>query len=119
MPHFGTPIEPLPIRTLNQFRYLCATFALAFLAGGLAAAQNAQPQATPTQTTGNIPSTAPQTEQVLPSYEGQHVTTVELAGQPNLDTAAFVPLLAQHAGEPFSLAKVNQTIAALKRSGKF
>src|SRR5262249_12792325 len=55
---------------------------------------------------------------VLPSYEGQRVMSVELAGQPGLDPKTLMPLLAQKEGEPFSQAKVDQSIAALKRSGK-
>jgi outer membrane protein assembly factor BamA len=58
-------------------------------------------------------------KEVLPSYEGQNVTYVELAGQPNLDTKQFLPLLAQKANQPFSQAKVDQSIAALKKTGRF
>ena len=32
------------------------------------------------------PATAPQTAEVLPSYERQNVVSVELAGQPDLNT---------------------------------
>ena len=42
---------------------------------------------------------------------------VELAGQPNLDSNKFWPLLSLQAGEPFSQAKADQSIAALKNSG--
>ena len=55
----------------------------------------------------------------MPSYEGQNVSIVEIAGQPNLDTARLTPFLAQRAGQPFSQAKVDQTIAALKHAGPF
>ncbi len=65
------------------------------------------------------PKTAPQTKQVLPSYEGQRVTTVELAGQPDLDTSKLKPLLQQRDGEPFSQEKVDASIAALKKTGRF
>ncbi len=65
------------------------------------------------------PQTAPQIEKILPSYQGQHVTTVELAGQPNLNTAPLLPLLAQKPGTPFSEAEVKQTQAALQRTGRF
>ncbi|MGE5205588.1 MAG: POTRA domain-containing protein [Chlamydiota bacterium] len=68
---------------------------------------------------GEPPQTSRFTEEVLPSYEGQNVTSVELAGRPDLDPAAFAPLLAQRAKQPFSSAKVKQSIAALKRTGKF
>jgi len=44
---------------------------------------------------------------------------VELAGRPDVDTKSLLPLLAQKAGEPFSQAKVDASIAALQRTGKF
>jgi outer membrane protein insertion porin family len=65
------------------------------------------------------PKTSRFTEEVLPSYEGQNVTSVELAGRPDLNPAPFERLLVQHAREPFSIAKVNQSAAALKHTGKF
>src|SRR3954468_16613000 len=80
----------------------------------LAAAQSG-PTATPQQ----APRTAPQVMATLPSYEGQNVTTVELAGQPGLRFADYEPLLAQKPGTPFTRAKVDQTIAALQRGGRF
>ena len=66
-----------------------------------------------------LPQTAPQVKRTLPSYEGQKVTTVELAGRPDLNTQELIPLLAQKPGEPFSQAKVDQSVAALKNSGQF
>jgi len=65
------------------------------------------------------PKTAPQTQAILSSYEGQTVTAVEIAGQPNLDTSKLAPTLEQHQGEPFSREKVDQSIATLKKEGKF
>ena len=64
------------------------------------------------------PSTAPQVREVLPSYEGQNVVSVEIAGRPDLDQQQLMPLIAQREGEPFSQAKIDQSIAALKSSGK-
>lgn len=64
-----------------------------------------------------VPQTAPQVQEALASYEGQHVATLELAGQPNLDVNKFLPLLSLKAGEPFEQAKADQSIAALKKSG--
>ncbi len=74
-------------------------------------------QTGPTATPPQAPRTAPQVKEILPSYEGQKVTSVELAGQPQLDTRKLVPLLAQRANEPFERAKVEQSIAALRRAG--
>jgi hypothetical protein len=56
---------------------------------------------------------------ILSSYEGQNVTAIEIAGRPNLDTSKLMPLLQQHAGEPFAREKVDQSIATLKSAGKF
>ena len=79
-------------------------FLIAFLITvGVLLAQNTQTvkppgyqnQPTPTQQPSETPKTAPQTRQVLPSYEGQTVTSVELAGQPDFDTKKLVPLLQQ------------------------
>jgi outer membrane protein assembly factor BamA len=58
-------------------------------------------------------------KQTLPSYEGQNVSSVELAGRPDIDLGKFTSLLAQREGQPFSQTKVNQTIAALKQTGQF
>jgi outer membrane protein insertion porin family len=66
-----------------------------------------------------LPKTAPQTQVILSSYEGQTVTAVEIAGRPNLDTGKLMPLLEQHAGEPFAREKIEQSIATLKKEGKF
>ena len=63
--------------------------------------------------------TAPQVKQVLPSYEGQNVSVIEVAGQPDLDQEQVLSLLAQKAGEPFSRAKVDESVAALKATGRF
>ena len=67
----------------------------------------------------NQPKTAPQTQAILSSYEGQSVTSVEIAGRPNLDTGKLLPLLPQRAGEPFAKDKVDQSIEALKKAGNF
>src|SRR5689334_12805549 len=76
-------------------------------------------QTGPTATPEQAPKTAPQVRQVLPSYEGQHVTTVELAGQPELNPQALLPLVSQRAGEPFSQSKVDASLAALQQKGGF
>ena len=81
------------------------------LSSGLAAQTTEKPS--------NQPRTAPQTQAILSSYEGQNVTAVEIAGRPDLDISKILPLLPQHAGEPFSKEKVDESIAALKKSGGF
>src|SRR5262249_28033559 len=55
----------------------------------------------------------------LLSYEGQTISSLELAGQPDLDPVELMPLLAQRSGDDFSIAKINQTLAALRSTGKF
>ena len=75
-------------------------------------------QAAP-KSASQAPQTAPATEQILASYEGQNVTSIEIAGRPDLSTSQFTPLLAQRAGTPFAREKINQTMAAIKSSGKF
>ena len=66
-----------------------------------------------------VPQTAPATQQLLSSYEGQNVTAVEIAGQPGTSKLQYQQLFVQHAGEPFSQDKVRQTVEALKATGKF
>ena len=71
------------------------------------------------QAKSETPKTSPQTKDILPSYEGQNVTAIEIAGQPDLRTSQFASSISQHAGEPFSAEKLNETIANLERTGKF
>jgi outer membrane protein insertion porin family len=65
------------------------------------------------------PKTSPLTAQILSSYEGQTVTSIELAGRPDIDTVRYSSSLIQQAGQPFSKQKLDETIAVLKRNGKF
>lgn len=61
-----------------------------------------------------IPKTAPQTEEVLSSYEGQKVTGVAIAGRPDATTAHYESVFVQKSGTSFSEESVRQTVAALK-----
>src|SRR5689334_970071 len=65
-----------------------------------------------------VPATAPQVQEVLPSYEGQTVVSIEIAGRPDLDQRQLMLLLAQRERQPFSRSKIDQSIAALKTSGQ-
>ena len=65
------------------------------------------------------PQTAPSTAQILSSYEGQNVVSVEIAGHPELNTAQFASAFVQKAGTPFSTDEVDKTAAAIKATGKF
>jgi len=55
----------------------------------------------------------------LLSYEGQTVSYVEVAGRPEINIEEFTKILAQHADEPFSAAKIEQSVLALQRAGQF
>jgi outer membrane protein insertion porin family len=65
------------------------------------------------------PRTAPASQAILSSYEGQTVVAIEVAGRPGFDSSKVIPMLAQHAGEPFSKEKIDQSVATLKSEGKF
>src|ERR1700735_3518787 len=102
-------LETLCLKT-RLFVILWAVSALA-LSAGLPAQETEQPS--------QQPKTAPASQAILNSYEGQKVTAVEIAGRPNLDTSKLLPLMQQHAGEPFSRDKIDQSITALKSAGNF
>ena len=70
-----------------------------------------------TATPEQAPKTAPQVQEVLPSYEGQNVTSLELAGRPDLNIQSLLPLLSQRAGEPFSL-RMPRSVAQKGHFGK-
>jgi outer membrane protein insertion porin family len=55
----------------------------------------------------------------ISSYEGQNVTSVEVAGRPDLPLDRFNSVLAPAAGEPFSLQKAQAAIQSLKAMGPF
>lgn len=104
----------IPRRTMRSLNLGCRSLSLCFLLTLSASAQVSQ-QAKEDQS----PRTAPQTEQVLSSYEGQKVTGIELAGRPDIDTTQYSSLFVQQPGAPFSIDQINRTIAALKSTGKF
>ena len=66
-----------------------------------------------------LPKTAPATELILSSYEGQNVTGIEIAGRPGLNVSQLTPLFALHAGQPFSTQKIEQTVDRDQNSGHF
>ena len=92
----------------------CKVLAAAWLLG-LCTGLQAQSPEPPSQ----LPKTPPNTASILSTYEGQNVTSIEIAGRPGLDTSKLTPLFQQKTGEPFSKQKVDETIAALKSAGKF
>jgi outer membrane protein insertion porin family len=77
------------------------------------------PAATPTPMPPGMPATSPDVEHALAAYEGQHVSSVELAGRPGLNTKELTPLLAQKPDEAFSQKLAEESVAALEQTGKF
>ncbi len=61
----------------------------------------------------------PGTAQSLDAFVGQTVSSIQLAGRPDLNDEELSPLFVQHAGEPFDTEKVEQTVAAIKATGRF
>jgi outer membrane protein assembly factor BamA len=57
--------------------------------------------------------------QILSSYEGQTVSSVDIAGRPELDASQFKSSFVQQQGQPFSREKVDETAVALKEAGNF
>jgi len=53
------------------------------------------------------------------NYEGERVTGVDLASRPGADVEYLRSLVAQQPEQPYSNAKVEQSIAALKGTGEF
>ncbi len=64
------------------------------------------------------PAPALQRTEIL-SYEGQNVSSVELAGRPDLKPGELMTLVTQRSGEPFSPSRIDETITGLKRTGLF
>jgi outer membrane protein insertion porin family len=86
------------------------------LSSGLAAQDTgAESGSAPAKT--SVPKTAP--GEMLSSYEGQSVSSIEFAGQPDLDPDRFSSMVDQKTGEPFSQQKVEQTATAIKSAGKY
>ena len=55
----------------------------------------------------------------MASYEGQRVASLILAGRPDLNVNDLMKVVTQKAGEPFSNAKIQQSINNLKHLGHF
>lgn len=103
----------VPMKCMSYFRLALLLLALVLhvSASGLSGADDRDAQ--------SLPRTTAATEQMLGSYEGQNVASIEIAGRPDLTTAQFKSAFAQKAGQPFSKEKVTQTAATLKARGDF
>src|SRR5215510_12194859 len=55
----------------------------------------------------------------LLSYEGQKISSVEFAGQPDLNADEMMPMAAIRSGDDFSASRIEQTLDAVRRTGKF
>jgi outer membrane protein insertion porin family len=98
-------------RAAHWLSAVATVCALAVAVPGL----HAQSGSAPDKQSTAKPATAPEAAaQILSSYEGQNVTAVEVAGRPQSSASEFEPMFAQKAAEPFSIDKVNATLAALK-----
>lgn len=53
------------------------------------------------------------------SYEGQKVSSVELAGRPDLNVKELQQLVTQSQGAPYLQKNIDESIAALKKAGNF
>jgi outer membrane protein assembly factor BamA len=56
---------------------------------------------------------------MLSPYEGQKVSSIQVAGQIDVNAEKFAPQFVQKPGEPFSEQNVQQTAAAIQSAGKF
>jgi outer membrane protein insertion porin family len=106
-------------RAAVSLRIVClsATFLLAAIAS-LEAMPQAEDKAA--QRAANQPiGTDATRDQMFASYDGQNVSSVEVAGRPDFNSSAYSSLFVQKPGEPFSQEKVKQTATAIKSAGKF
>ena len=53
------------------------------------------------------------------AYDGQNVSSVSLIANPHRDLSSLIPLVTQPAGSPYSDAKIQETVRALKQAGAF
>jgi outer membrane protein insertion porin family len=65
------------------------------------------------------PAQSPEAEEISASYEGQNVSSIQVAGRPGFTAAQYSQFLVQQVGQPFSRDKVEKTAAALKGGGHF
>jgi outer membrane protein insertion porin family len=106
-------------RAAVSLRIVCLS--VTFLLGAIASLE-AMPQAEDkaAQRATNQPiGTDATRDQMFASYDGQNVSSVEVAGRPDFNSSAYSSLFVQKPGEPFSQEKVKQTATAIKSAGKF
>ena len=77
---------------------------------GVAVAQLACPRSAAQTDTGAAATQG----QSVSSYDGQNVSSVQIAGRPDYNASQCAACIVQRAGQPFSQEKVQQTASALK-----
>ena len=60
-----------------------------------------------------------QTPSAAVNYEGEPVVAIDLASRPQVDLEFLRSLIVQQTGQPYSSAKIQQSVAALKGTGEF
>src|SRR5206468_12822274 len=53
------------------------------------------------------------------SYEGLKANHIDVAAHPKVEVEKLLPFIVQKAGEPYSNAKVQESMEALNRAGRF
>jgi outer membrane protein insertion porin family len=75
--------------------------------------QNSHPAST------SVPNFPGSPNGMLSAYEGQKVSSIQVAGRTDVNAEKFAPQFVQKLGEPFSQQNVDQTTAAIQSTGKF
>jgi outer membrane protein assembly factor BamA len=98
------------MRWVRLIWLVCVILASAFCQRSLAQERKAS-------SAGQAPAGAQQ--DLESSYEGQNVTSIEIAGRPDFDVSRCPSCLVQKIGEPFSKEKTDATADALRAAGNF
>src|SRR5215469_402388 len=96
-----------------SFWWVCNALSFLSLLGVLSSSLLAQEGAGSAAVPGQAPG------EMFSSYEGQNVSSIELAGQPDLDPAKFASTINRQVNHPFSQENIQQTAAEIKSAGKF
>jgi len=70
------------------------------------------------QTKAHPSAAPPPAAEILSSYDGQNVVSIDVAGRPQAEASRFASLLAQKPGTPFSLDEVNRSVDAVKAASR-
>jgi outer membrane protein assembly factor BamA len=76
-------------------------------------ANNSHPAAT------SVPNFPGSPNAQLSPYEGQNVSSIQVAGRTDVNAARFAAQFVQQLGQPFSERNVDQTAAAIQAAGKY